>query len=145
MSFLKQLLILAFVPLTAWSGMPQLACRCSNGEIRFFCSRLSLQSRERNSAACRPAACSSPRKSCCERSPGTHCSSAKSTTQASECYVTGCRCTLVYLQNGTSATLKKVVLPELVQVAFIAPPFTEFRRPRLAQVDLAPLKIDRSL
>jgi hypothetical protein len=140
MSFLKQLLILAFVPLTAWSGMPHLACRCSNGGIRFFCSRLSLQSRERNSATCRTADSASPRKSCCERSAGTR--SAKSSPPGSACRATDCRCTPVCLQNDTAPTLRKVVLPEFVHFASLIPSVTVFRRPRLARVDLGPLKVD---
>jgi hypothetical protein len=131
------------VPLTAWSGMPHLACRCSNGEIRFFCMRLSLPSGERNSAACGTAANSSTRKSCCGRVAGACCSSSTASSQGSECCATGCRCTPVYLQNDTGPTLKKIVLPELMQLALIAPSVTEFRQPRVARVDLGPLRIDR--
>ncbi|MDB5347357.1 MAG: hypothetical protein JWP89_5734 [Schlesneria sp.] len=145
MTFLKQLLILAFVPLTAWSGMPHLACRCSNGEVRLFCPRMNLQTNKQSS--CGSVADRSEQKSCCGRNNGACCSSSSSgkgsSSQRPECCVTGCRCTPVYLANETGPTLKKVVLPELVQLDFIAASITEFRQPRIVRVDLGTLKIDR--
>jgi hypothetical protein len=69
--------------------------------------------------------------------------SAKPSPQESECSATACRCTLIYLQNDTAPTLRKVVLPEFVQFALHIPSVTEYRRLRLERVDLGPLKVDR--
>lgn len=63
MSLLRQTMILVLMPLTAWTGMPQLACQCSTGEIRLNCSRLISSARAR-SIEKTPA---DSNRSCCQR------------------------------------------------------------------------------
>ena len=140
MAVLRQLMILALVPLTAWSGMPHVACRCSNGEVRFFCTRMNQQAQQ-NSATCG----GTERKSCCGGNGRTWCGSAASVTgqQGTECCAADCRCTPIYFQTEAGPTLKKVVLPELMQLDLAAIPAIEIRLPRIMRVDLSTLKSDQ--
>lgn len=143
MALLRQFLILALVPITAWAGMPHLACRCSNGEVRLFCSRMGQQSKDHARGAC--SSSSSPeRKSCCRGNAAACCGSSTGAVnrQGSECCVSGCRCTPVYLEGDASTTLKKVVLPEVVQWDLPQVSITQIQRPRIVRVDLGTLKFE---
>ena len=131
-------MVLALVPLTLWGGSPHLACRCSTGEIRLFCPRLTLQTSERDSKAC--AAIDSGRKSCCGYAS---CCGSKSGQEKLECCARGCKCTPVLLQADGGPTLKKVVAPELIQLDLAMIPVIEIRLPRVTRVDLRILYVDQ--
>ena len=141
MFFLRQLLILAMVPLTLWSGMPHQACRCSNGEIHLFCPRLNP-----SQAAAEPAGCVSPscctsskgegRKSCCGDSQNSHGSQ-----DGAKCCAAGCKCTAVYLAPEGSSVAKNVDVPKLTQFGLVAISASAIRLPRFAPADLS-VRID---
>ncbi|MDB5347414.1 MAG: hypothetical protein JWP89_5791 [Schlesneria sp.] len=142
MALLRQFLILALVPITAWGGMPHLACRCSSGEVRVFCSRMGQQSKDRVQVACSSDSSSRERKPCCRGNGALCCTSSTSSSglQGSECCASGCRCTPVYLQGDAGTTLKKVALPELVQLDLPATSIAQIQLPRIVKVDLGTLR-----
>lgn len=139
MSFFQRVMILALVPLTIWSGSPHLACRCSTGEVRLFCSRLTLQTSQRNSNPCL-APDASEHRSCCG---GAACCGSTSNHEKSECCASGCRCTPVLVQADAGPTLKKVVVPELIQLDLATMPVMEIRLPRVTRMDLSILDVDQ--
>ena len=148
MILLRQLMILALVPITAWSGMPHVACRCSNGEVKLFCSRLNEgQSVHQPTAAGQTPADSSycclskqaDHKSCCARASGGSCCGSRgidSNHQGASCCAAGCHCTAVYVPSETGPTLKKVSMPELTEFMLAAVPVPVIHLPRVVRVDL---------
>lgn len=139
MTFFQRVMILALVPLTIWSGSPHLACRCSNGEIRLFCPRLTLQTSQRDSK-CSLASDASEYKLCCG---GVACCGSTSNQEKAECCASGCRCTPILVQVHAGPTLKKVVVPELIQFELATTRVMEIRLPRVARVDLSILDVDQ--
>lgn len=69
----RQILALAFIPLTIWAGLPQIACLCSTGEFRLQCPQF------RQNHAETPA------------SPQTTCCSSHATKERAGCGTQGCR------------------------------------------------------
>lgn len=138
MNFFQRVMVLALVPLTLWGGTPHLACRCSNGEIRLFCPRLTLQTNQRDSKACSTAQTGC--KSCCGHAT---CCGSNSEPDQPECCASGCRCTPVLVQTDAGPALKKVVLPELIQLDLATMPVVEIRLPRVKQMDLSILDVDQ--
>ncbi len=145
MTFFRRVMIPAMVLLTAWSGTPHMACRCSSGEVRLFCARMNQQARQRDSATCDSTSGCGERKSCCGGSGGACCGSPAtgSSQQGSECCATGCSCTPIYFPAEAGPTLKKVVLPELIQFDLAAISVMEIRLPRITCVDLSTLGFDQ--
>ena len=145
MFLLRQLLILAMVPLTMWSGMPHQACRCSNGEIRLFCPRLN----QSQAAADQPKSdstlcCASSKveswKSCCGGSQGAACCGShdsEGSQKGAQCCAAGCKCTAIYIAPDGSSVAKNVSVPELAQIALLAIPVPAICLPRFAPVDLS--------
>ena len=145
MFLLRQLLILAMVPLTMWSGMPHQACRCSNGEIHLFCPRLN----QSQAAADQPksdstSCCTSPkvegRKSCCGGSQGVTCCGSHAgdgRQNGVQCCAAECNCTAVYVSPENSSVAKNVSVSELTQFGLVAIPVSAIRLPRFALADLS--------
>lgn len=137
-------MILALVPLTAWSGMPHVACRCSNGEVHLFCPRLNESSAKTEQAVTGPeSGCQSAgqtdHKSCCASTAGgTRCGSQVngSGEQGESCCAAGCRCTAVCLASEISSTVKKISSPEPTQFHWVSVPMAVSDRSRVTHVDL---------
>lgn len=139
MTYFRQFLILALVPLTAWSGTPHLGCRWSNGEIRLFCPKLLQQAQHRNST-CDNASGRPERKSCCGDGTGGCCSSANgSRQQETGCCADGCHCTPVCLKSDVNPAVKEIVSPQLVEFELAAVDVVQFRLPRVTHVELSAL------
>lgn len=149
MILLRQLMILALVPVTAWSGMPHVACRCSNGEVHLFCPRLNeaqaateptaaRQKLADSSSCCKSPKNASSKSGCGSTEGGTCCGSQSSGSndQGAGCCAAGCHCTAVYISFETGPTLKKVSVPELTQFVLAAAPVSVIRLPRVTRVDL---------
>lgn len=137
MSYLRRLLILALVPLTAWAGMPHLACRCSNGSVRLYCPKLASQLK----SDCQSASDPDTKKSCCTSGKSSCCCAAskKASGPESACCDLGCHCTPVLLEPSVSPALKKAALPELVQLDLVALPAAQVQLPRITRVDFRAL------
>lgn len=137
MSFLRRLLILALVPLTAWAGMPHLACRCSNGSVRLYCPKLASQM----NSDCQRTPHQDAKKSCCTSGKASCCcgASKKASDQESACCGSGCHCTPVLLEQSVSPALKKAVLPVLVQLDLVALLAVPVQLPRITRVDFRAL------
>ena len=143
MNLLRKLMILTLMPLTAWSGIGQVACRCSNGEIRLHCPRMN---QPKSAAAPSSNVCASEGggcKSCCGQDSSTHscCHSAKQATTKSKdqtpaCCAETCHCTPVLLPGNGGAPPKTVSVPVLSHVEFLPSTVSVIRLPRIAQVDL---------
>lgn len=144
MSILQRLLILAIVPLAAWNGMPHVACRCSNGEIRLFCSQMNQQAKPRKAGATECISNSSERKSCCHGGEGTCCSvpPADSSERKTECCAAGCQCTPICIQTDTSTLHKKIDLPDVIDFNLAVTPSIEVQLPRLPRVNCDSMGID---
>lgn len=112
MIVLRQIMVIALMPVVAWTGMPQVACKCSTGEIRLSCPRLNsaslnLPSQTSTAACCRPTPAASrvnkPAAGCC------CCAVAKTQeSQHATCSLRGCYCTRIVLAAGdlTITTIK---------------------------------------
>lgn len=137
MIFLRQLLAFALVPLTAWSGMPHVACRCSTGEIRLFCSRMgqSVPHSQSNASCC---SAGSQKHSCCGANViGGSCGSGKKSQQKSSCCAETCHCTPVILEAGTGLKPKAEVLSDVQQVELLPITVCTMSQPHAARVDLS--------
>ncbi len=105
MDVLRQLLIGALLPLVVWSGVPQTACLCSNGEIHFSCPKLSQQKSANAKSCCGQDCCQADSNldghaSCCQSEPGQ--------SEEPSVRAVGCRCSLLMLA-GESATVEVAV------------------------------------
>jgi hypothetical protein len=130
----RQLLVIALVPLMALSAIPHVACRCSNGEIRYSCPQLEQSRRAPVTRSNRnDVATVSTKKSCCQRSKNATCCAPQGkgkTSPEAACCASGCHCTPVYLAAEIGPTLKKVDAQELVTVDWMA-----FSEPAVLPVD----------
>ncbi len=123
MRLFRLLLVLALMPVTAYSGMPRVACQCSNGELRLHCPKLEQAT---TASASRIHCCQrqqnvAPRSRCC-RSQAAHAeSNPPIADQAASCE-SGCQCTPVWLASDVGPTLSKVTAPEPVQIDLYSVP-----------------------
>lgn len=120
MSLLRQITVLVLMPLMAWPGMPKVACRCSTGEFRLFCSRINTavdafggcHSTSCAAKAGRQPSASVPQSGC---QSGCCCQSAHRQTNSlpTSCGSSGCRCTPVFLasNSATKPSTESVPLP----------------------------------
>lgn len=123
MFYFRKLAVITLALLTAWNAAPHLACRCSNGDIKYFCPKLGQSVCE----ATAPAP-----KSCCGGSSQSSCGCCASKTSSEkpvECCSAGCHCTPVVVSSATAPIVKKVqaVAPtQLVAVVTVVwmPAFT---------------------
>jgi hypothetical protein len=149
MFLLRQLLILAMVPLTMWSGMPHQACRCSNGEVHLFCPRLNQSQAAKDVAESAPPSCCASSKVegqefCCSGSQGTACCGSHTgdgSQKGAQCCAAGCKCTAIYVAPENSSIAKNVSVPDLTQFGLLAIPAPAIRLPRIAPVELS-IRID---
>lgn len=140
MFLLRQLMILALMPLAVWNGMPHVACRCSNGEVRLYCPRLNQSQTVADSPACGNSSNGETHKSCCGAAQGKKCCGSQgsgTSHQGAECCAAGCRCTAVYIQSDVGPVLKVVSVPEWTQFALAVVPMSVVHFPRVTQVDLS--------
>jgi len=138
MTFLRQLMILALVPLTAWSGSPHVACRCSTGEIRLFCSRMSQAASPSNSNGGSSSADSQQTSCCGARVANGCCGSGKKSQkqQPSSCCADTCHCTPVILAADTGLKPNIEILPDLQQIELLPLIVCTMSQPHAARVDL---------
>jgi len=119
MNLIRLLLVLSLMPVMAFGGMPQVACRCSNGALLLHCCKL-VQSKR--ATANGPSCCESRQNAapkCCSRA------SEKTGTKQVICCDSGCTCTPVWITADVGPVLGKVRAPEPAQfdlsVVSIAP------------------------
>jgi hypothetical protein len=143
MHLFRQLMILSLMPLTALSGMPDVACRCSNGEIRLHCPKLNQPKSVVNHLSDGCASKSGDRKSCCGGGGASRscCQSAKraankSDNQSPSCCAETCHCTPVIVEGNSGAKLNAENVPVLSDVEFLPVLVSVVRLPRLTRVDL---------
>lgn len=136
-------MIVSLMPLVAVSGMPDVACRCSNGEIRRHCLKLnqskSIVSQMLVGFTCR----SGSSKSCCGGTGAARscCQAKKQVTNQSKyhspvCCAETCHCTPILLEGNSGARLRTDGIPVPSRVDFL--PIASFvvPIPRLTRVDL---------
>ncbi len=140
MTVLRQLMILAMVPLTLWSGTPQIACRCSTGEIRLFCSKLNQAQFADASGSC----CASKAAGghiCCGTAKAAKCSACPSETSresGSTCCSSGCTCSRIVLSSELILVPTKAQAPDLVLCDWaVVSAFLPIQIPRMTRVDLS--------
>ena len=117
MTVLRQLMILAMVPLTLWSGTPQVACRCSTGEIRLFCPKLNQTLVAEDSASC-CASKTAGGHSCCGTANSAKClasTSDGSGDPGATCCSSGCACSRIVLPSDLVPVQTKAQVPEIVR------------------------------
>jgi len=112
--------ILILLPVTVLSGMPHVGCKCSTGEVRLSCPKLTAERARKTSEA--TTCCNSEKtvvhKSCCSGNEVTKCcgsSRHKLPSDGESCCADGCRCTPVLLTAEIGLKLAKVSIPEIVQ------------------------------
>ena len=140
MFLLRQLMILALMPLAVWNGVPHVACRCSNGEFRLYCPKLNQSQAVADSSACGNSSDGAVHKSCCGAAHGKKCCGAQASGtshQGAECCAAGCRCTAVYIQSDVGSVLKVVNVSEWTQLALAVVPMSVVHFPRVTRVDLS--------
>jgi hypothetical protein len=136
-------MILSLMPLTAWSGMPDIACRCSNGEIRLHCPMLNQPKLVVNHSSEGIASKGGDRRSCCGGSGASrHCcqtakrAANKSENQSPSCCAETCRCTPIIVEGNSGAKLKTEDIPAFSDVDFVQIAVLIVRLPRLTRTDL---------
>ena len=143
MKLFRLLMVLALMPVTAWSGyalrrLPLLkwgsahfSWRPRLGQSKTTSDSLSSASSGISSSpATRIGCCCGGKAAACRSEPGN-----STNHRSAECCATGCRCTPVFMQGEVGPSLKKVCVPELTQIdlAVIVPLVN--RIDRLAFVD----------
>lgn len=136
MAFLRLMMILALVPMTAWSGMPQIACRCSSGEIRLFCPKLRQSASLMNSGCCSSG---EQQASCCATHSAGGCCGSDKKDRDQDPAVCGdtCHCTPVILAADASIKPKFENLPDVQQVEFLPLAVCAICEPLAARVDMS--------
>lgn len=139
MIFLRQLMILALVPLTAWSGTPHVACRCSTGEVRLFCPKMYQSAASITSQASCGSADSQQTSCCGMRVANGCCGSGKRShhQKQSSCCADTCRCTPVILAADDSLKPKIDILPDLQQFELLPIIVCTLSQPQTTRVDLS--------
>ena len=143
MGLFRQLMIFSLMPLVALSGMPDVACRCSNGEIRRHCPKLNQSRSIVSPTSVGFTSRSGSPKSCCGGTGATRscCQAKKQVPSQSEhpspaCCAESCHCTRVLLEGNSGARLKTDGIPVPSRVDFLLIPLFVVRSPRLTRVDL---------
>ena len=118
MNLFRLLTILTLLPMTATSGMPHVGCRCSNGEIRWYCPKLKAQQSQKSveATSCCKSSKNTARTSCCGGSQGANCictSSRNAKSDAESCCTDGCKCTPVLITSDVGPKIAKVSVPDL--------------------------------
>ena len=147
-------MILALMPLTAWSGMSHVGCRCSTGEIRLHCPKLnhsqmaagasSIASASRSGESTASRDGKATTRSCCQ--------SAKQATNKSENQVPpscaeSCQCTPVLLEGNSGAKLRSEKLPVVGRSHFVSIAVSVSRLPcvtrgNLDAIDMGPHELE---
>src|SRR4051794_29837448 len=101
MSLIRLLTVLTLLPVTATSGLPHVACRCSNGDVHLFCPRLGQPAQKTLDVISHAYPTKKAvHKSCCGGMKAAKCpdSSSRGLLSENESLSTpGCRCAPVYL------------------------------------------------
>lgn len=118
MNRLRRVLILFLVPLMAWNASPHLVCRCSTGEIRYFCPEL-FQGGCKSTAQSGCCFASAKQKSCCRSSSSSSgsrvASHSKEPKAAPSIRSKTCECTPVVLNSAETTQVKHLELPAQIQ------------------------------
>lgn len=140
MTVLRQLMILAMVALTLWSGTPHAACRCSTGEIRLFCPRLNQTPvADASTSCCAPQATGG--QTCCGTNKSAKCSAcpnAPSCDSGSNCCSLGCACSRIVVSSELIPVPTKAQAPEFFRCDWaVVSGFLRNQIPRVTRVDLS--------
>lgn len=126
MNLFRLLLVLALMPVTAYSGLPHIACRCSNGDLHLYCPKLTRATQSCRSQSSSANSAQKATRSCC------HCASQETLAcdKADEpqgceatCCQGSCQCTAVALADDAGPVPVKVLVPEVVQAVLEFVPF----------------------
>lgn len=141
MGFLRQIMIVALMPVMAWSGAPHVACQCSTGEVRLFCPRLhspALDFRCNHSNNSSASCCSQAAASSCDETSETECcccrAKAAQTTPQSSCCSQSCRCTPIVLPASNATAPKSESVSSVCRADFAAQTVSCMHLPRVVNV-----------
>ena len=112
----RQLLILLLMPITAWSGLPQIGCRCADGTILRHCPMVSNSffgmgmDCQENEATAELHSC------CCDTGKTSDCCkgpSRPSGEKGSQSTLKSCRCTPMLLGGPSRMAIDAIDVPDL--------------------------------
>lgn len=136
MTFLRPLMVFALVPMTAWIGMPQVACRCSTGEVRLLCPKM-YQSAGSSKSQANCGSAEGREASCCGASDCRGSGKKSQNQEQPSCCADTCRCTPVILAAEAGLKPKIEILPDLQQIELLPITVCTLSQPHAAQVDLS--------
>ena len=112
----RQLFILLLMPIAAWSGLPQIGCRCSNGTVLRYCPMVSNPF-VRKGMDCRESGTKAGLHSCCCDSSGTgDCckgASGPSSKNGSQSTLNSCCCSPILLGGPSRISIDAIDVPDL--------------------------------
>ena len=135
MIHLRQLLVLLLMPLSAWSGLPQVGCRCSNGDILTHCPKLSRALISIQVVNVANTSTGNPHSCCCESVETSDCcrkASKQSKHNDPHCSAKACHCSAVLLDAPSRVSDNEVSLPDLNQRLVTLDLFVSLRLASLA-------------
>ena len=110
----RPLLILLLMPLAAWSGLPQIGCRCSNGTVLRYCPMVSNPFVRKGMDSQESEAKSEKHPCCCNSTKISDCCKGDSKTSSEYgrlCFLKSCCCTSVLLGGPSRTTIDAIEVP----------------------------------
>lgn len=116
---LRQLLILLLMPIAAWSGLPQIGCRCSNGTVLRYCPMVSNAFVQKGMDCQETEATAELHSCCCDSSDSSETSdccnvdSKPSSENGRQCTLKSCCCTPILLGGPIRISIDAIDVPDL--------------------------------
>ena len=102
------------MPLAAWSGLPQIGCRCSNGTVLRYCPMVSNPFVRKGMDCQESEAKSEKHPCCCNSTKISDCCKGDSKTSSEDgrlCSLKSCCCTSVLLGGPSRTTIDAIEVP----------------------------------
>ena len=112
----RQLLILLLMPIAAWSGLPQIGCRCSNGTILRYCPMVSNPFVRKGMDCQETGTKAELRSCCCDSSETSDCckgASKPSSKNGSQSTLKSCCCSPILLGGPSRISIDAIDVPDL--------------------------------
>ena len=112
----RQLLILLLMPIAAWSGLPRIGCRCSNGTVLRYCPMVSNPFVRKGMDCQETGAKTELHSCCCDSSETSDCykgDSKPSSKNGSQSTLKSCCCSPILLGGPSRISIDAMNVPDL--------------------------------
>ena len=112
----RQLLILLLMPIAAWSGLPQIGCRCANGTVLRYCPMVSNPFVRKGLDCQKTGVKAELHSCCCDSGQTSDCckgDSGQSSKDRSQSTLKSCCCTPILLGVPSRISIAAIDVPDL--------------------------------